>query len=83
MTIPAGTSLPGLRVVFISPVIRLGPGRNIDAQSRRETSSISVSPRLHSLAANEAGETDKGGLVTAEWGTTGCTLEKNAIFKVE
>lgn len=73
MTVPAETSLPGLRVVFVSPVIRLGPGRNVDAQMRKEISSISVSLRPHSLAAKEAAETDTGGLVTTERGTRDCS----------
>lgn len=64
MVVLPGTSQPGLRVDLSPPISRLKEERNIDASIRWETSSLSVSPTLYSLAGKEAAEdTDKVSLV--------------------
>lgn len=76
-----GTSQPGLRVDLSPPISRLKEERNIDASIRWETSSLSVSPTLYSLAGKEAAEdTDKGRLVTAEQDTWGCSWGKGHLL---
>lgn len=72
VSVPAGTSQPGLSVVSLSPIIGSGTGRNVDASTRGETSSLSVSPTPRSLAGKEAAEeTDTGDRRGGKWSCFG------------